>query len=91
MELQASLSRTHNQPTRLKFLSGVGWSNPDALFRTVGLADGMRCLDVQCGIGQATLPMARLVGMQGHVVGIDLEEALLAQARAEASYAGAQG
>ena len=88
MDLQVSLHRGQDHATRLRFLSGVAWSNPDALFRKVGLAPGMRCLDVRCGAGQATLPMARLAGTTGQVVGIDLEERLLAQARAEASRQG---
>jgi SAM-dependent methyltransferase len=88
MDLQISLHRGQEHATRLRFLSGVAWSNPDVLFRRVGLAPGMRCLDVRCGSGQATLPMARLAGTTGQVVGIDLEERLLVQARAEASRQG---
>ena len=79
MDLQISVHRGHEHATRLRFFSGVAWSNPDALFRRVGLAPGMRCLDVRCGTGQATLPMARVAGTAGRVVGIDLEERLLAE------------
>jgi SAM-dependent methyltransferase len=88
MELQISLHRGREHATRLRFLSGVAWSNPDALFRRVGLAPGMRCLDVRCGAGQLTLPMARLAGASGVVVGIDPEERLLAKAREEAARQG---
>ena len=88
MDLQISLHRGKDQATRLRFLSGVSWSSPDVLFRKVGLVPGMRCLDVRCGTGQVTLPMARLAGTHGRVVGIDLEEHLLAKARAEASCQG---
>jgi len=88
MDLQISLYRGEDHATRLRFLSGVAWSNPDLLFRRVGLTPGMSCLDVRCGAGQATLPMARLAGTVGQVVGIDLDERLLAKARAEASRLG---
>jgi SAM-dependent methyltransferase len=88
MDLQISLHRGQDHATRLRFLSGVAWSNPDLLFRGVGLAPGMRCLDVRCGVGQATLSLARLAGSAGQVVGIDHEERLLVQARADASRQG---
>lgn len=88
MDLQISLHQGHEHATRLRFLSGVAWSSPDALFRQVGLAPGMRCLDVRCGTGQATLPMARLAGARGWVVGIDPQARLLAQAREEAARQG---
>jgi ubiquinone/menaquinone biosynthesis C-methylase UbiE len=87
MDFQISL-RGREHATRLRFLSGVSWSSSDALLRRVGLAPGMRCLDVRCGNGQATLPMARLAGASGRVVGIDPEERLLSQAREEATRQG---
>ena len=49
---------------------------------------GMRCLDVRCGTGQATLPMGRIAGPDGQVLGIDPEVRLLEQARHEAARQG---
>jgi ubiquinone/menaquinone biosynthesis C-methylase UbiE len=88
MDLQISFPRGPEHATRLRFLSGVAWSNPDALFRRVGLAPGMRCLDVRCGAGELTLAMARLAGTGGMVLGIDLDERLLVRAREEAARQG---
>jgi ubiquinone/menaquinone biosynthesis C-methylase UbiE len=88
MDLQIALHRGHENVTRLRFLSGMAWSNTDALFHRVGLQPGMRCLDVRCGTGQVTLPMARLAGPSGLVVGVDPEEQLLKQAREAAARQG---
>ena len=88
MDLQVSFRRGYEPATRLRFLSGLAWSSPDALYRRAGLAPGMRCLDVRCGTGQATLPMARMAGPDGQVLGIDPEVRLLEQARHEAARQG---
>src|SRR4029078_10304078 len=88
MGLQISVPRGQEHATRLRFLSGVAWSNPDALFRRVGLAPGMRCLDVRCGAGELTRAMARLAGTGGMVLGIDLDERVLVRAREEAARQG---
>jgi ubiquinone/menaquinone biosynthesis C-methylase UbiE len=56
--------------------------------RTVGRLDlkrGSTVLDVGCGTGASALPAAELVGPVGTVLGVDLAEKLLAQARAKAS------
>ena len=88
MELHVSLHRRLEHPTRLRLLSGVKWSSPEQSLSRAGLRPGMRCLDVRCGVGQATLPMARLAGANGAVLGIDPEERLLVQAREEAERQG---
>jgi SAM-dependent methyltransferase len=48
-----------------------------------GLRRGMRVADFGCGVGTVTELLAELVGPQGHVVGIDVSDAQLAQAREE--------
>ena len=50
MELRLSIHQGHEHTTRLRFMAGFAWSNSEALFHRVGLAPGMRCLDVRCGI-----------------------------------------
>ena len=50
----------------------------------LGLQDGARVLDVGCGTGASALPAAAAVGPQGRVVGIDIAENMLKQARAKA-------
>jgi ubiquinone/menaquinone biosynthesis C-methylase UbiE len=42
-----------------------------------GIKRGMRCLDVGCGSGSVTRAMAEIVGGNGRVVGIDLDEKYL--------------
>jgi 2-polyprenyl-3-methyl-5-hydroxy-6-metoxy-1,4-benzoquinol methylase len=56
--------------------------------RTVGRLDlkrGSTVLDVGCGTGASALPAAELVGPDGTVLGVDLAEKLLEQARAKAA------
>lgn len=51
-------------------------------FSGIGIAPGMRVLDVGCGNGDLSRVMAELVGAEGEVVGIDRSEGVLAAARA---------
>jgi SAM-dependent methyltransferase len=53
------------------------------------LSDGMRILDVGCGPGTLTVDLARRVAPSGSVVGVDLSAAVLAEAAAHATAAGA--
>ena len=48
------------------------------------LSQGARVLDVCCGSGASALPAAEMVGPSGSVLGVDLAERLLANARAKA-------
>ena len=43
----------------------------------VGIRKGMRCIDIGCGSGSVTRAMAEIVGNEGHVVGVDLDEKYL--------------
>ena len=47
------------------------------------LRPGMSVLDAGCGTGAITADIARMVGPEGHVLGIDRDESLLVQARQE--------
>jgi SAM-dependent methyltransferase len=58
------------------------------LLRDIGLAPGMRVLDVGCGTGDVTLIAAELVGTSGEVVGIDRSAEVLATARSRAESRG---
>ncbi|GAC1597936.1 MAG: hypothetical protein NVS3B21_23000 [Acidimicrobiales bacterium] len=49
---------------------------------------GQRLLDVGCGAGQDVLDLARLVGSDGAVFGVDKSESLLAEARDRAAQVG---
>jgi ubiquinone/menaquinone biosynthesis C-methylase UbiE len=54
----------------------------------LALVPGGRVLDVACGTGNSVLPAANAVGASGHVVGIDLSDAMLARARERIDAAG---
>ncbi|MEB0228170.1 methyltransferase domain-containing protein [Pseudomonas sp. 10S4] len=59
-------------------------SQPDFTHRLLsdaGVRVGMRVLDIGCGSGEVTLLAARLVGLNGTVVGIDQDENALSMAR----------
>lgn len=59
-----------------------------ALLQAAGVRAGDRCLDVGCGGGHVAIELARLAGVSGSVVGIDLDGALLELARRDAEAEG---
>ena len=60
-------------------------------YELMGVAPGARVLDVGCGPGLDTVELAALVGRMGEVVGVDLDEEMLAAAAARARAAGVAG
>jgi SAM-dependent methyltransferase len=52
------------------------------------IAPGERVLDYGCGCGDTTVSLARRVGSTGRVVGVDVSEVMLEQARATAARLG---
>ena len=59
-----------------------------ALLGRAGVGAGMRCLDVGCGAGEVTFDLASLVGLTGHVVGVDLDPTKIDLGRGDAEQAG---
>jgi SAM-dependent methyltransferase len=53
----------------------------DLLLARSAVAPGERVLEVGCGTGAATVPLAEAVGERGQVVGVDISEPMLACAR----------
>jgi ubiquinone/menaquinone biosynthesis C-methylase UbiE len=49
---------------------------------------GNTALDLGCGPGYFTLPMARMVGPEGHVIAVDLQPEMLRRLQARAQRAG---
>jgi len=60
---------------------------PERLFRGL-VGPGQTAVDVGCGMGHFTLGLARMVGAQGRVVAVDLQEKMLARVRRRAERAG---
>lgn len=69
---------------RLRLINRVKWPTTERLLSTAGLQAGMRVLDLGCGGGAVTVRMAALVGAEGEVVGIDLDQSILQLAQREA-------
>ncbi len=70
---------------RLQVLHRSRWPDTAQLFERVGVAPGMRCIDLGCGGGEVTFELTRLVGPSGHVTGVDMDEVKLGLAREEAA------
>lgn len=62
-------------------------NNPLRIVRGV-VAPGMTVMDVGCGMGFFTIPVARLVGPSGHVIGVDVQPQMLDGLAAHAAKAG---
>jgi 2-polyprenyl-3-methyl-5-hydroxy-6-metoxy-1,4-benzoquinol methylase len=69
---------------RLDTIARVLWPTTQILLYQAGISPGMRCLDIGCGGGPVTVELARLVGPEGQVVGIDMDTAKLQLARQRA-------
>jgi ubiquinone/menaquinone biosynthesis C-methylase UbiE len=57
------------------------------LLKTVGLRQGMECLDVGCNGGHVSLLMASMIGPAGKVVGTDTDQEILELAKEDAEIA----
>lgn len=57
------------------------WPDPAEVLRKLGIRPGMAVLDLCCGDGYFTAPLAKLV--EGNVYALDLDPEMISQARAE--------
>ena len=73
---------------RLARQAAVMGSATKAFLVDAGARPGAACLDLGCGTGQVTLELARLVGLGGRVVGVDVDEGELELARRAAADTG---
>lgn len=69
---------------RLDVLAAVMQPHTAWLLDAVGVEPGSRCIDVGCGGGHVSRELARRVGSDGYVVGIDLDPDVISLARADA-------
>jgi ubiquinone/menaquinone biosynthesis C-methylase UbiE len=65
---------------RLRALEG-GRAARAALIDRLGLSEGSSVIDVGCGFGDDAAEMARRVGADGRVVGVDVSQSMIAEAR----------
>jgi ubiquinone/menaquinone biosynthesis C-methylase UbiE len=63
--------------------------NPEKIVRE-WLTPGQTAIDIGCGMGYFSLPMARLVGDTGRVIAVDLQDQMLHQLQRRAVKAGLQ-
>jgi ubiquinone/menaquinone biosynthesis C-methylase UbiE len=82
------MGATEHERKRLSLQGSILKSLTDRFLRQAGLSEGMRVLDLGCGIGDVSLIAARIVGLRGSVTGLDPDSAALDTARARASEEG---
>lgn len=61
---------------------------PDDFWRKVGVKAGQKVVHLGCGAGFYLIPVAKLVGKQGSVIGVDIMSNLLAEAEGRAQREG---
>lgn len=83
-----TLGRTSHETTRLIEQSKIYGESTQSLCIRAGITTGMRVLDIGSGAGDVALTVAKLVGKSGHVVGVDVNPAILETARQRAADAG---
>ena len=87
-------SRRHSLPCPVWLSWLVELDNPfakidrsDVIIGHLDLQPGMTVLDIGCGPGRLTIPIARQVGQQGEVVAIDIQPGMLRRAQDKAKAA----
>jgi SAM-dependent methyltransferase len=98
--MDGARTTTDPQATRWNGLAGRAWVEAqavldgvlapfdDLLLSAVPAGSGSRVLDVGCGTGATTVAIARRLGAQGHTVGVDISDPMIAAARIRAERAG---
>lgn len=81
-------SREAEEVGRLGFQHGVWKGETDAVVDRAGFGPGDRLLDLGCGPGFLTLDLARRVGSDGEVLGVDASETFVGHLRGEAERLG---
>jgi ubiquinone/menaquinone biosynthesis C-methylase UbiE len=79
------MGATEHERRRLSLQGSILNPLTDRFLKQAGLSEGMRVLDLGCGIGDVSLLAARIVGPRGSVTGLDPDRAALDTAQARAS------
>ncbi|MBF0248277.1 MAG: class I SAM-dependent methyltransferase [Alphaproteobacteria bacterium] len=64
------------------------WPNPEGVLRRLGIDFGVTVLDLCCGDGHFTTPLAHIVGGMGRVMALDLDAEMIELAKRRAQRAG---
>src|SRR5215813_2793516 len=82
-----SLGHSEQELRRLRIQAA--WYEPSTLrlFQEAGISEGMRVLDLGCGVGDVSFAARKLVRDSGEVVGIDRSEVAVDEARRRAKAA----
>lgn len=75
----------------LRLAAELAQHDKQRTYAAMRLQSGFRVLDVGCGPGLDTIPLAHLVGESGEVVGVDYDAAMVAEANCRAAEAGVSG
>ena len=78
------IERRAGEIERLRVQSAAFARDVEVMLDLIGVRAGWSCLDLGCGPGGITEPLARRVGPAGRVVGLDKDAEFLAHARARA-------
>ena len=91
MQLKQSnyvLGHTDHEKCRLIRQARILAPATEHFLRDAGIVPGMRVLDIGCGMGDVTILVAQLVGPQGKVMSIDMDQASISIAQSRATAAG---
>jgi ubiquinone/menaquinone biosynthesis C-methylase UbiE len=87
-------SRRHSLPCPVWLRWLVELDNPftetnraHVIVRNLDLQPGMKVLDIGCGPGRLTIPIAQQIGPQGEVVAVDIQAGMLRRAQEKAQAA----
>jgi len=61
------------------------WQDPEAVLSDIGVKAGFTFIDIGCGGGFFTLPVARIVGKKGRVYGLDTDTDSIASLKKQAA------
>jgi ubiquinone/menaquinone biosynthesis C-methylase UbiE len=64
------------------------WQNPEKILMEAGVKAGDVLIDLACGFGFFAVPAAEMIGSEGVVCGVDVDDEALGELRAQSARAG---